>query len=93
MIGKKLSPILEEIEDALWEFEYYCPDKKPKYTKVGFRSSIKIFMSALMERMWDKQELDNMPINKRIKMVVAVGKEIRQLVKRVTGIDSHDLYK
>ena len=40
MIGKILSPLLEEMEDILWEFEANngCP---PHFTEGGFRASMK----------------------------------------------------
>lgn len=52
MIGKKINPILVEIEETLWEFESNYPTK-PEYNIDGFRASIKIFMSALMDKMWE----------------------------------------
>ena len=47
MIGKKLSPVLEEMEATLWEYEAFN-GAKPNYTLEGFRASTKIFMSALL---------------------------------------------
>lgn len=91
MIGKRLSPILKEIEDTLWEFEENTTNK-PEYTDEGFRSSIKIFMSTIMDKMWDLQESENIEIEDRIKMATKVGEEIRNLIKTYTDIDTHDLY-
>lgn len=48
MIGKKLSPVLEEMETTLWEYEAFN-GAKPNYTLEGFRASTKIFMSALVD--------------------------------------------
>ena len=36
MIGKKLSPVLEEMEATLWEYEAFN-GAKPNYTLEGFR--------------------------------------------------------
>jgi hypothetical protein len=92
-IGQKLSPVLNEIEDTLWEFEYHQPTKQTKYTKKGFRSATKIFMSALMDKMWDFQEKNKLSQKEREKQAQESGESIRSLIKKYTGIDSHDLYK
>lgn len=58
MIGKNISPILEEIEKTLWEFEINN-QIKPEYTIEGFRGAVKIFMSVIIDKMWElvKEEL------------------------------------
>ena len=61
MIGKKISPILVEIENTLWEFESN-KGVKPEYTDEGFRSATKIFMSTIMDKMWELQEKENINI-------------------------------
>ena len=90
MIGKRISPILEEIENTLWEFE--VRGMKPEYTKEGFRAGIKIFASVLVDKIWELQQGENIERQDRLNMVQKVGEEIRQLVKTYTGIDSHELY-
>lgn len=92
-IGEKISPILEEIEDTLWEFEYNKPEEKPNFTEDGLRASIKIFMANLLDKMWDRQEKENMPFKDREKQAEYFGKEFRELVLLATGIDPHKLYK
>ena len=92
MIGKKISPILEEIEGALWEFENFSGDK-PDYTEGGFRASIKIFMSAMMDKIWELQSDENMKMEDRINMVQKCGEDVRRIVKIYANIDTHDLYK
>lgn len=92
MIGEKLSAVLEEIEDTLWEFEFY-ESGNPNYTINGFRASIKIFMSALMDKMWELQKEENMDMETRTKMVIELGEKVRELVKIYTNIDTHELYK
>jgi len=91
MIGKKISPILEEIEDTLWEFEY-SNQGRPQYSKGGMRSSIKIFMSVIMDKMWELQEGENMDMETRCAMSQKCGEEVRELVKKYTGVDTHSLY-
>ncbi len=92
-IGEKLSPVLQEIEDTLWDFEYAKPNEQPKYTKEGFRGAIKIFMSGLMDKMWDHLEGKKTPQIIRERQAREAGRGLRALVKKYTGIDSHDLYK
>lgn len=92
MIGKRLSPILKEIEDTLWEFEANT-ETQPEYTKEGFRAGIKIFISVIMDKMWNLQESENIKIEDRIKMATKVGEEIRNIIKTYTNIDSQELYK
>ena len=92
MIGEKLSPILEEIEYTLWEFEVNV-GLKPNYTTEGFRAGIKIFMSVLMDKIWKLQQDESIPIDDRINMAQKAGDDIRNLVKTYTNIDTHSLYE
>lgn len=91
MIGQRISPVLNEIEDVLWEFE---DDKgtKPEYTIEGFRSGIKIFMSVLLDKMWELQEKENLSIEVRCSMAQKLGESVRKIVKMYTNIDTHSLY-
>jgi hypothetical protein len=91
--GEKISPILEEIENALWEFEADYPNIPHMFTKNGFRASIKIFMSTLVDNMWKEHIKKDLPMKERAKLAEQAGKDIRTLIKKYTDIDSHDLYK
>lgn len=92
MIGKKISPVLEEIENTLWEFEASV-EMKPEFTDEGFRAGVKIFMCVLMDKIWELQTDEKISIDDRIKMVQKCGDDVRQLVKTYADIDCHDLYK
>jgi len=92
MIGEKISPILEEIELTLWEFEASIGDK-PNYSEGGFRAAIKIFMSAMMDKIWELQSDENMSMEDRVNMVQKCGEDVRKIVKTYSNIDTHDLYK
>lgn len=92
MIGGKLSPILEEIEGALLEFE--AEDLgQPLYTEGGFRAAVKIFMSVVMDSLWNMQELADMTLDERLDMAEEAGLDIKHLIMKYTGIDTHTLYK
>ena len=92
MIGKKLSPVLSEIESALMEFEANVA-KPPEYTDEGFRASVRIFLSAMLDKMWKLQEDEGIDINTRADMAEKLGSEIRNIVRVYTNIETHDLYK
>jgi hypothetical protein len=92
MIGKKLSPILSEIESALIEFEINVA-KPPEYTDEGFRASVKIFLSVMLDKMWKLQEDEEIDINTRADMAEKLGTEIRNIIRVYTNIDTHSLYK
>lgn len=91
-IGEKISPILCEIEDTLWEFEAN-KGVKPDYTIDGFRAATKIFMSVLMDKIWELQSDEKISMQDRINMVEKAGKDVRNLVKTYTDIDTHNFYK
>jgi len=92
MIGKQISPILEEIEGTLLEFEANR-GIKPEFTIEGFRAGVKIFMSVMMDKMWELQEKESMDMGVREKMAENLGKEVRALVKTYVDLDTHELYK
>lgn len=91
-IGQKISPILIEIENALWEFEANVA-LPPQFTTEGFRAANKIFMAAIMDKLWLIQEFDKMPIKDCENMAENLGKEIKDIVFKYTNIDTHKLYK
>lgn len=92
MIGKKISPILYEIELALIEFEINVA-KPPEYTDEGFRASVKIFLSVMLDKMWKLQEEEGIDINTRADMAEKLGNELRNIIRVYTNIDTHSLYK
>jgi len=92
MIGKKLSPVLSEIESTLMEFEANVA-KPPEYTDEGFRAAVRIFLSAVLDKMWKLQEDEGIDINTRADMAEKLGSEIRNIVRVYTNIDTHSLYK
>lgn len=91
-IGEKISGVLVEIEDTLWEFEANV-GTKPDYTLDGFRGATKIFMSVIMDKIWELQAKEEISMEDRSKMVKKCGEDVRQLVKIYTNIDTFDLYK
>ncbi len=92
-LGTKLSPILAEIEDALWDFEADRPGIKPEFTAEGFRAALKIFMCVLLDKMYEYQRSKLIPLEEASILAEEAGKEIRAFVKKYIGIDTHVLYK
>lgn len=92
MIGEKLSPVLEEIENALWDFEFDYPHIKPEYTTEGFRAACKIFMSAMMDKSFENMQVKGISQLEAELEAQQLGQELRQLVLEHTGIDTVDLY-
>ena len=91
-IGEKLSPILEEIEATLLEYEEQELGQ-PLYTEAGFRAAVKIFLSVIMDEMWDLQVDIGMSMEDRLVMAEEAGLDIKKLIMKYTGIDTHTLYK
>jgi len=94
-LGEKISPVLKEIHDTLWEHEARSGinNIKPNYTEDGFRSAVKIFTSAMMDKMYDYQEEKQIKMEDRMILVEQLGKHIHELVKESTGIDMHEYYE
>jgi hypothetical protein len=91
MIGKKISPVLVEIENALWEFEANA-NLKPQYTDDGFRAALKIFMSAFLDKIFDLQNDEGTELIDRCNMAQKAGEDVRKIIKIYTNIDTCTLY-
>ena len=92
MIGTRLSPVLEEIEMTILEHEVRS-GTPPQYTEAGFRAATKIFMSAVLDKMWELQKHEDIPMESRAAMATKAGESIRELINIYTGIDTFELYK
>jgi hypothetical protein len=90
-LGQWLSPILAEIEAALWESEA-MDGLQPRYTEEGFRAATKIFLSAIMDKMYDVQRCDGMSLDDMAKMATSCGQELSKFVHTYTGINTKKLY-
>jgi len=92
MIGKKISPILTEIEMTLLEFELHKAEK-PYFTNDGFRAATKIFMSVMMDKMFDLQMREKMNIDDAGNMAEKFGNELHKLIKIYANVDTYEFYK
>lgn len=92
MIGNLLTEVLTSIEDSLWDFESKQMGR-PQFTDEGFRAAAKIFMCAMMDKMYWLQEKENMPMKDRCNMATKCGEALKDLVKTYSDIDTKVLYK
>ena len=63
--------------------------EKPNYSNRDFMNTILIFQTALMDKMFDNQDFDDMPLEVRGVMVTKCGLELRKLIFTYTGLDTH----
>ena len=62
---------------------------KPNYSNRDFMNATIIFQTALMDKLWDNQEFDEMDIIDRMKMAESCGRELRKFIHTYTGLDTH----
>lgn len=84
--GKIMSPILLDVELAIADYTTQV-GKKPNYDKHALRSATNIFISTLMDRVWELQEKEEMDLEIRNKMAKKCGEEVKKIVKVYTDID------
>lgn len=88
-LGQALEPVYKELNDTLWDFEA-TTEEPPGFSEQGFRYAVKIFTSALLEKVWQHQTKLDVPLNKRCVDVEKLGNAIRDLILDNTGIDLHE---
>lgn len=64
-------------------------ENKPNYSNRDFMNATIIFQTALMDKMWDNQDYDCMPMQDRMNMSESCGKALRDLIHTYTGLDTH----
>ena len=82
---------LEEIANDLLtqNAEAKGNENKPNYTNRQFMNAVIIFQTALMDKMYDNQDYDEMDIENRFKMAESCGLDLRKLIHTYTGLDTH----
>lgn len=91
MIGKKLTPILIELENTIIEFD--VKQIKPNYEPGALRAASKIFYHVLLDSMYNMQNRESMSLEDRCNMATAAGNDLHNLIKTYTGEDSFEFYK
>lgn len=64
-------------------------ENKPNYSNRDFMNATIIFQTALMDKLWDNQNYDNMSMEDRLKMAESCGLALRDLIHTYTGLDTH----
>ena len=64
-------------------------ENKPNYSNRDFMNAVIIFQTALMDKMYDVQERENMSIDDRLKMAESCGLGLHKLIHIYTGLDTH----
>jgi len=62
---------------------------KANYSNRDFMNTLIIFQTALMDKMYDLQDFDEMKMKERLEMAKSCGEELRKIVFTYTGLDTH----
>ena len=62
---------------------------KPNYSNRDFMNAVIIFQTALMDKLFDNQDFDDMPMEDRLKMAESCGQDLRKFIHTYTGLDTH----
>lgn len=65
--------------------------QKPNFSNRDFFNAILIFQTALMDKTFDNQNFDNMPLEQRLEMATKCGEDLRKLIHTYTGLDTHKI--
>ena len=79
------NPKLEEIANEILNNSHL----KPNYSNRDFMNAMIIFQSAIMCKMFELQNSENIDFEDRLKMAYRCGIEIHNLIKIYTGLDTH----
>jgi len=86
---KKLSAVLREINDLLWDHQYSNAHEPIGFDKYDLVYATKIFTTALFEVMWAAR--GNKPIDFIAGEAENCGSYIKDLIKQCTGLDMKTL--
>jgi hypothetical protein len=82
-------PIFSEIANGLLD----VAEIKPNYSDNAMLDVTLIFQSVFMDKIFDNQNFDNMPIGDRLNMAQKAGEDLRKLIHTYTGLDTHELVR
>ncbi len=85
--------ILVELEEGLWEHDFRVDvgiASPYEYDDETFKACCKIFMSAMMYKLWNNSHGLSMEFKE--KEAEMCGNELKEFVYKYTGIDTHQLY-
>ena len=64
---------------------------KPNYTNRDFMNIVIIFQSAMMDKLFEVMNFDNMEIEERVKMAEKCGLDLKDFIFKYTNIDTHKI--
>ncbi len=79
--------IFTELANGLLE----TAEIKPNYKDSAMLDVTIIFQSVLMDKLFDTQNYDKMPLDERLKMVAKCGEDLRKFIYTYTGLDTNEL--
>lgn len=82
-------PILKEIASGFLDQHGI----KPNFSNEAFLDACLIFQTALMDKLFDLQNEDNMLMKQRGEMATKCGEDLRKLIHTYTGLDTFELVK
>lgn len=77
-------PILKEVANGMLETAEF----KQNFSNNAFIDAVLIFQTLLMDKLFDNQNFDNMPMAERYKMAEACGEQLRRLIHTFTGLET-----
>jgi len=77
--------------DILYQNASEDGSEKPNYSNRDFMNTILIFQTALMDKLYDNQDYDNMDFANRCEMATQCGLDLRKFIHTYTGLDTHNL--
>lgn len=87
--GEIMGPMLLDLENAIHAYDAEVKTK-PNYPSDALRSAAVIFISVLMDKMYDLMEAEEMPHEDRLNMAFKCGTEIHNIIKVYANIDLHE---
>jgi hypothetical protein len=66
-------------------------ENKPNYSNLDFLNCVIIFQTALMDKMYNNQDYDDMDIINRYEMAKQCGLDLKNLIHTYTGLDTHKI--
>jgi len=81
---------IKELEDIAMSYLEQSGEK-PNFANRDFMNTVIIFQTALMDKMYDTQEYDEMDLENRLKMAESCGMALRKLIHTYTNLDTHDI--
>lgn len=64
-------------------------ESKPNYSNRDFMNAVIIFQTALMDKMYDMQDYDDMSVYDRMQMAEFCGQDLINFILTYTGLGTH----